>query len=99
MFKFKLCLIFLCFYVFNVFANIETSIGYKANKVYDAGKTSSGFSLTVGKFYDLNEMFGAKTSLDFSYTGYKSTLSILNQDVATYKFKEYQYGLLQRFWF
>lgn len=99
MLKFKLCLMFLCFYVFNVFANIETSIGYKASKIDDMNKTSSGLSLTIGKVYNFNEMFGATTSLDFSFTGYKQTLAYQGQELATYRFKRYQYGVLQRFFY
>ena len=99
MYKKILLGIVLCFYAFVSFANLEISIGLKSSKPKKMNKAASGFELSLGKKYYFTESFGAKTGADFSYVSKKLDVSLMGQKVADYKFKEYNFGLFQRFFY
>ena len=93
---------FMCFYLFIFscfsFASYEFSVGYKDSKIENT-KSLDGVELSFGKKYFLYEDFGAKTSFEMGFTGFTEKYFFEENDVNDFKFKfrEYDYGINQRF--
>jgi len=99
MYKKTLLVITLCLYAVVSWASMEMSVGLKSSKPKGFDKSASGIELSLGKKYYFTESFGMKSGVDFSYVGKKFDINFMGQKVAEYKFKEYNLGLVQRFFY
>ena len=94
------CVISFYFLMFSCFsfAKFEIGVGYKNSKIENT-KSLDGIELSFGKKYFLYEMFGAKTSFEMGLTGFTEKYSFEENNINDFKFKfrEYDYGINQRF--